>query len=363
MKRIVMFAMAAVLLTSCAAQTPPAPAPAETLEFNDSAFYGEELAAHVRTMSPEDTVKVNIHLQGESHDALSVKLMIEEEHGIPVQICNAIENRDFEMTDPYAEAWYDSKRTEGEPSFADNTDEARLEYMREYERIREETRMEYYRELFAQLPLREGTEIDYRMRHVYEYAATAKELSELSRHGYVSYIFPWTEDPVEPPKSVSPAAVFTESFGDLELRVIFDKEEYAYGDTVNMQVSVYNGGDGTAYFEPICETGNNSVGDPDHKNGFYYISAMFYADGESRRDVSCCYGHDISTDDVKPTGSLEPDETMSKTYAFTPHKSYRFLGEGVDEASEWTVKTRFETVGETENEEYSFEVIIPRGDK
>lgn len=356
--------VSAMLFCACGERAPvPDPVPDPILEFNDSVFIHEDLPAYVRTMTPEDTIKVNILLNSGNTTALGAKLLIEEEYDISVLTCNAIAARDFEKSDPYAREWYNANRTEGDPIFDENIDEARLDYIKEYERMYEEMLEKYKRQVFADLPLREGTEIDYGTNHVREYSATAKEISELSQSELVSYISPWTEDPVEPPEKVVPAYTYTEKYGELEISVIFDKEKYFYGDTVNMQVSIRNGGDSDVCFKPICETGNNRVGDPDHKSGAYYITADFLADGVSRCDLSCCYGYDWATGDVKPVGVLESGKTMSKTYAYTPHKSYKFLGEGAGEDSLWSIKVTLETLDGERGIPYSFEVKVPRGDE
>ncbi|MBQ7828351.1 MAG: hypothetical protein IJ386_08825, partial [Clostridia bacterium] len=304
----------AMLICACGGETLVC-GPDPTLEFNDSAFIHEGLIDYVRTMTPEDTVKVNILLDSGNTTALGTKLLIEEEYGIPVHVCNAIDKRDFERSDPYAREWYIANLAEGEPTFDENIDEARLEYIREYQRIYREMLEEYKRQVFADLPVREGAEIDYGTSHVRKYDATAKELSELSRSELVSFISPWTETPVEPPESVTPAYTFTDIYDELEISVIFDKEKYSYGDTLNVQFSVCNNGEDAVGLDPIIETGNNRVGDPDHVNGCYYIDADFLCDGVIRRDLSCCYGYECTTDMVKPIGILDPGETMSKTYA------------------------------------------------
>lgn len=353
-----------VLLCACNNSAPePVPQPDPTLVFDDSVFIHEDLPAYVRTMTPEDTVKVNILLDTGKTYSLGVKLLIEEEYGIPVLVCNAIAARDYEKSDPYAREWYNSKIFEGEPTFDENIDNARISYIKEYERMTEEMGERYKRELFADLPIENTAKIDYSSRLVMGYSATAKELSRLSQSELVSYISPWTEDPVEPPESVTPAYTYTDNHGSLEISVILDREAYAYGDTVNLQVSVCNKGEDNAYFAPIIETGNNRVGDPAHKSGFYYITADFLADGTPRRDLSCVYGYDWATCDVKPTGVLESGEIMSKTYAYTPHKSYKFLGEGAGADSRWSIKVTVGVLEDGEAKPYSFEVEVPRADK
>lgn len=359
MKRIFVLLLTVLIFTACGREDAESPEIRDSLEYNESSIFSEELKEHLATLTPDDTLKVNVHIKGESYDDLSIRQMIAKNYGIPVSVCNAIENRDFDTTDPYAKKWYEENSADGDPTFEDNIDEARAAYMREYDAIKKETREVYYRNIVAEIPFRNDPDYDENGRTVYCYTATAEEISELSHHERVYWISPWTETPVEAPEHVDGASAFTKWYGDIKVNIIFDKDAYKYGDTVNVQIAVYNGSDKPVTFVPICETGRGNTGGDDYVSGFYYISAGFYADGEYRRDISCCYGYDASTDDVKPTLELLPGETMGKTYAFTPHRSYAFLGEPVSEEAEWKIKAKFEIIGETENAEHEYEVPVP----